>query len=235
MKTFRPLVCWLLTAAALFAADAIEFRGVTIADGIPQLSLMDKASDTARWVEVGKSFVGFTVKAYDQASETATLVKDGREIRVRMNSAKILESPVAMTAASASKSSLTTARTIFNNLRQIAGAADQYYLEHGGNTTTLTQLVGPTKYIKQLNAEAGEDYSSLQLMSGKDVLSVTTSSGETITYDISGKGSSFYPVRAGETLSVIAQKAGVPLQKIVELNPSTDPTQLSVGQLLRVK
>lgn len=43
------------------------------------------------------------------------------------------------------------AKTCINNLRQIASAVDQYALEAGdttGTTYALTDLVGPTLYIK---------------------------------------------------------------------------------------
>lgn len=41
------------------------------------------------------------------------------------------------------------AKTCVNNLRQIASAADQYFLENGGETSvTLGGLVGTEEYIK---------------------------------------------------------------------------------------
>lgn len=49
-------------------------------------------------------------------------------------------------------------KAVMNNLRQLAAAADQYYLEYGVNTTTFDQLVGPKNYIRRINPVAGEDY-----------------------------------------------------------------------------
>ena len=43
-------------------------------------------------------------------------------------------------------------------IRQLAAAADQYYLENGVSSVELRQLVGATNYIKALYTVAGETY-----------------------------------------------------------------------------
>lgn len=50
-------------------------------------------------------------------------------------------------------------KAITNNLRQLASAADQYFIENGVTEVALTELVGTDKYVKALNAVAGETYS----------------------------------------------------------------------------
>jgi hypothetical protein len=57
-------------------------------------------------------------------------------------------------------------KAILNNLRQLAAAADQFFLENGVAKVKLEQLVGPDKYIKKLNPVDGEDYSKLDLTQG---------------------------------------------------------------------
>jgi LysM repeat protein len=42
-------------------------------------------------------------------------------------------------------------------------------------------------------------------------------------------------VVAGDTPSTIAEKTGVPLDQLEELNPDIDPQQLSPGQRLRLR
>jgi type IV pilus assembly protein PilA len=49
---------------------------------------------------------------------------------------------------------------VMNNLRQVANAADQYFLQNGTTTVTYAQLVGPTLSIKSLTPVAGEDYAT---------------------------------------------------------------------------
>jgi len=57
-------------------------------------------------------------------------------------------------------------KAVMNNLRQLAAAADQYYLENGVNTANYDQLVGPDKYVRRINPVAGEDYRSLVFKQG---------------------------------------------------------------------
>jgi type IV pilus assembly protein PilA len=49
-------------------------------------------------------------------------------------------------------------KAVLNNARQLSSAADQYFLESGVSTANLTDLVGPTQYIKALLSIAGESY-----------------------------------------------------------------------------
>lgn len=65
---------------------------------------------------------------------------------------------------------------INNNLRQLAAAAEQFYLENGVETTTYDQLVGPDKYIREMKSVAGEDYRSIRFKLG-DPLVVRTADG----------------------------------------------------------
>jgi type IV pilus assembly protein PilA len=49
-------------------------------------------------------------------------------------------------------------KAVLNNARQLSAAADQYFLESGISTAALSDLVGPTQYIKALNTVASEIY-----------------------------------------------------------------------------
>ena len=49
-------------------------------------------------------------------------------------------------------------KAVLNNARQMAAAADQYYLENGATFAASTSLVGPTSYVKALNTVASETY-----------------------------------------------------------------------------
>lgn len=72
-------------------------------------------------------------------------------------------------------------KAVLNNLRQLAAAADRYYLENGVATANLTDLVGPTRYIKVLNPVAGEDYRTLRFRQGQ-TLRVKLADGRTVEY-----------------------------------------------------
>jgi type IV pilus assembly protein PilA len=73
-------------------------------------------------------------------------------------------------------------KAVLNNLRQIAAASDQYYLEHGVDNVELDQLVGPDKYIKVLNPVTGEDYSELVLKQGEPLV-VHLPDGREVRYE----------------------------------------------------
>lgn len=72
---------------------------------------------------------------------------------------------------------------IRNNMRQLAAAADQFFLENGVDKVKLEQIVGPDKLIRKLEPIDGEDYSQLDLAQGTSIWKVTTKSDITVTYN----------------------------------------------------
>ncbi len=72
-------------------------------------------------------------------------------------------------------------KAVLNNLRQLAAAADQHYLEHGVTTATYNDLVGPGHYIKVINSVAGENYRTLRFRQGQ-TLRVQLPGGRTVEY-----------------------------------------------------
>lgn len=72
-------------------------------------------------------------------------------------------------------------KAVLNNLRQLAAAADQYYLENGKSTADYDDLVGVDKFIAQIKAVAGEDYRQLEFIQNQP-LRVRLSSGQEIQY-----------------------------------------------------
>jgi type IV pilus assembly protein PilA len=49
-------------------------------------------------------------------------------------------------------------KAVLNNARQLASAADQYFLETGVSTATLGDLLGSGQYVKMLGLVANETY-----------------------------------------------------------------------------
>jgi type IV pilus assembly protein PilA len=66
--------------------------------------------------------------------------------------------------------------TIKNNLRQIAAAADQYFLEKGVTTAAIADLYNANdttnSYIKSLKPVAGESYTGMSVTQGYTQLSI---------------------------------------------------------------
>jgi type IV pilus assembly protein PilA len=73
-------------------------------------------------------------------------------------------------------------KAVTNNLRQLAAAADQYYLETGKTSATYADLVGPQKYIRQINPVAGEDYRSLIFKQGAPLRVNVPALRKTVSY-----------------------------------------------------
>jgi type IV pilus assembly protein PilA len=76
-------------------------------------------------------------------------------------------------------------KAVMNNLRQLAAAADQYFLETGKKVCGYRDLVGngPNQYIRSLSPVAGEDYTKMLFRQGQAQISVLLPDGSTVTYD----------------------------------------------------
>jgi type IV pilus assembly protein PilA len=72
-------------------------------------------------------------------------------------------------------------KAVLNNARQMAAAADQYYLENGASSAASTSLIGATNYVKSLNTVAGESYPA-NFTQGITITINGVASARTITY-----------------------------------------------------
>ncbi|TVP80161.1 MAG: hypothetical protein EA353_04595 [Puniceicoccaceae bacterium] len=73
-------------------------------------------------------------------------------------------------------------KAVQNNLRQIASAAQQYFLENGVSEVHIDALVGEGKYIRHLSPVAGESYQGMILRQG-EAISVRLGNGSVITQE----------------------------------------------------
>ncbi len=176
MRARAWLIPLLLAVTRLDAQPAIEFVGVLVAGSETKVSLVEKPSGASRWVKVGQEFGGYVLAAYEPATEIVILSKDGQKFRLQLKSSSKVKSGAAAEPAPEIK------RAILNNLRQLAAAADQFYLENGKTQATLEELVGETKYVRKLNVVDGENYAQIVFAQGKP-LTVTTAGGFTMSYN----------------------------------------------------
>src|SRR5471030_2940130 len=72
-------------------------------------------------------------------------------------------------------------KAVLNNARQLSAASDQYYLENGVSTVVITDLVGPTTYVKALNSVALETYPT-GFSQGTTITIQSVAGSRTITY-----------------------------------------------------
>jgi len=76
-------------------------------------------------------------------------------------------------------------QAIRNNLRMITSAAQQYMLDKGVTEVRYQDLVsGPSPLIPPAHSFAGEDYSNLIIRQTSTRITVTTASGQVISYDL---------------------------------------------------
>jgi type IV pilus assembly protein PilA len=72
-------------------------------------------------------------------------------------------------------------KAVMNNARQLAAAADQYFLENGVSSVSQGALVGATNYVKSLNLVASETYPT-GFTQGETITIAGIAGQRTITY-----------------------------------------------------
>lgn len=73
-------------------------------------------------------------------------------------------------------------KAITNNLRMLASAADQYFIETGKNSVQTNELIGPSAYIKEIVVVDDETYPSFITTSDTEIVA-TLSDGSIIAID----------------------------------------------------
>lgn len=71
---------------------------------------------------------------------------------------------------------------MLSNLRKLAASADQFALQNRRLPASLDDVVGPNRYLKELNVINGEDYSQLSF-SAEDLV-LTLADGATVSYHV---------------------------------------------------
>ncbi len=72
-------------------------------------------------------------------------------------------------------------KAVMNNARQMAAAADQYFLESGGSFAASSSLIGATNYVKSLGRVAMESYPD-NYTQGVTITITGIAGARTITY-----------------------------------------------------
>ena len=72
-------------------------------------------------------------------------------------------------------------KAVLNNARQLAAAADQYFLQNGSGFVNSSSLVGPSNYIKALVTIASETYPSA-FTEGTPITILGVGGARTVTY-----------------------------------------------------
>lgn len=145
------------------------------------------ASEPLPFVQIGKSYTvmfggdAFVVTVKQDAGKgwyRAQLAGVEGDTFINLATATI----IASTPETSRVDAAALDKTITNNLRMLAGAADQYFLETGKKEVMAKELVGPTAFIKSLRSVDGENYLNLVIVQGRP-LKVKTASGKEYSYE----------------------------------------------------
>ena len=163
-----------LFAAGLRAAEpGIEFTGYVRDEKGLTFALRNPANGNSKWVVIGQEFEEYKVSRLDEKTEILVVTKGGAEFSLPLARAAIKQV--------ASEPPPELKKKVMNNLRQLAAAANQYFLENEVTKATYDNLVGPTKYVKEINPVDGEDYRGILFEQGKK-FQVQTNQGYVISY-----------------------------------------------------
>jgi hypothetical protein len=100
MKTIRALVLASLTAAAVFAADAVPAFNATLTVGKEtRFVLLDSMGKASTWLKVGDTFEGYKLADYDAKAAALDLEKDGKITRISLAADAKVGAGTAMTPA----------------------------------------------------------------------------------------------------------------------------------------
>ena len=150
----------------------LELQGVTTSQNKTEALLVQKSTGAGRWVAVGQTYAGYTLTVYDAPSGQLTLTKDRKTLVLTLKQASVQ----AAQTTEVTPPTPEEKKALFNNLRQLGAAADQYFLEQGVNKVDVAKLVGPNSYIRELKPVAGETYTGLIIEQGK-AFRIKTSGG----------------------------------------------------------
>lgn len=176
----RIIIILLVGTLAQFSAfAAIDFVGVFKASGNLRFTLRNTENqELSPWLSIGDDFAGCRILGYEAEKNLLIVQQGDQTLQIPFEKGRVNGGLAALSPAEV----LEVKRAVLNNLRQICGAADQYYLENGVDHVELKSLVGERAYIRVLTPVDGEDYGKLILKSGTP-LKIVTQHGIEISYE----------------------------------------------------
>jgi len=97
----------------------------------------------------------------------------------------------------------------------------------------LLVVAGAIAFVVMSNASTSSDDGG-PAASGTDTDRTTTSTERETRTEPKPRGNS-YKVKTGDTLGGIAERTGVPVEQLLELNPDLDPQTLVAGQRIKLR
>jgi len=222
MKTLAALVCFFAVIVLQAGEPQPLILSGVLHDGTStRVALTTVAGGESKWVNVGQQFGGYEIVSYDDKTSTLLVRQGILEFPILLQEAKI--APIT------SQLKPEVRDKIRNNLRQLWAAAQQYFLETGKTTAAYNDLVGEGKFIKAIEPVSGEDYTSLVFSADAKSVTISTASGETVSY-----AEVLYAIKRGDSGAKIAKANHITVSDLQALNPEVNWTKLKVGQVVKV-
>ncbi|NBB79825.1 MAG: hypothetical protein GVY36_10320 [Verrucomicrobia bacterium] len=182
-------------------ADRLPGEGIAFsysrgADLDPMLGMMDAIPGAAPYKQASESALDLLIGGFLKPNMSVTHIEDGHWIGDQYagySTKQVITTIPAVIGAGMGAAMAIPAfekvretsreKAVQNNLRQIATAAQQYFLENGVTKVHIDELIGEDGYIRQPTPVAGESYEGLILRSGEPIR-VTLGDGTVMTQDL---------------------------------------------------
>ena len=181
-------------------ADRLPTEGIAFsysqgADIEPLLAVLDTMPETAKYRAVSESAIDFLIGGFLAPNMSVATFENGHWVNDQYAGYSTKQIITAMPAfvagglgaamaipAYQKVSKTSQQKAVQNNLRQIAAAAQQYFLENGASEVHIDELTGDNGYIRALTPVAGESYQGMILRQGEPI-SITLGDGTVVTQD----------------------------------------------------
>lgn len=170
MSKITVIVAGIVAAGALVLLLQQSRRAI-----LAEAELADLASEHAR----------LNARLRDEQQRATRAVQDLAALQREIDGLKAQPSTIVTAPAATAQVVIEQQKAILTNLRKITAAADQFVVQYRRLPASLDEIVGPTKFIKELQPVDGEDYAAVPLVPWLPQM-VTTASGLTIVNDMAG-------------------------------------------------
>lgn len=177
-------------------SEGIAFSYSRGADFEPLLATMDAMPATAKYRQVSETTLDFLIGGFLKPNMSVSYIDDGHWVGDQYagySTKQVITAIPTIFGAGIGAAMAIPAfqkvransqqKAVQNNLRQIAAAANQYFLENGSSEVSINQLIGEDGYIRQLTPVAGESYEGLILRPG-ETIRVTLADGTVVTQEL---------------------------------------------------
>lgn len=217
----RLFLLALASSLVLRAADAVPIFNATLTMGKEhRFMLVSPTGKSSSWLKVGDAFEDYTVKAFDAATSTLDLERDGKTVRITLvGDAAVANAPVP------AKATLADAEEVFRVMRFDEMMTKMLDQQKKAIAPMMQQSMGQMMARMKLTDEEKEEFMAFQKKSFDDVMSsvmgpdmrsdMAKAYSEVFTKDELGSLAAFYATPAGQALVDKTPEVSAKMQAII--------------------